>query len=362
MGAQFLSTISLCMIVKNEEEVLENCLSSIDDIVDEIIIIDTGSTDKTKEIAEQYNCKIFDFKWINDFSTARNYSFSKATKDYILWLDADDVLLEEDRKKLRKLKKTIDNEVDGYSMFYNYAFDDQGNVTLKFRRNRMVKRSKNFLWHGFVHEYLNVSGKTYDTDICITHKRVHNAGKRNINIYRQKVTEGKVLNARDKYYYAKELFDNSMYEEGLKVFNDYLENDEGWKEDKIVACGKIADYYISLKNYSVGRKYCIKSFEYDLPRGESCCRLGLSYLSENEVKKAIFWYELATTIEKPSSDWGFINESTYTWLPHLQLCVCYYKLGDNDKSYMHNNMAAKYNKNNKSIQYNKEFFESIGYK
>ncbi|WP_113673815.1 glycosyltransferase [Vallitalea guaymasensis] len=355
-------TISLCMIVKNEEDVLGNCLSSVGNLVDEIIIVDTGSTDKTKEIAKKFKAKIYDFKWINDFAAARNYSFSKATSDYILWLDADDVLLEEDIKKFKKLKRSIDKKIDAYSMFYNYAFDDKGNVILRFRRNRMVKRKRKYKWHGFVHEYIDVKGKVSNTDICITHKRVHNAGPRNINIYKQKIKEGYKLNPREIYYYGKELFDNKMYEEGIKVFSKYLEDNKGWKEDNIVACKKIADYYFDIKKYDEGRKYCFKTFEYDLPRGEACCRLGLSYLNQNEIEKAVFWYELATKLEKPSSDWGFINENTYTWLPHLQLCVCYYKLGDTDKSYEHNRIASRYNSNNESIKYNEKFFRELGYK
>ena len=76
-------SISLCMIIKNEGKVLSRCLDSIKDLVDEIIIIDTGSTDNTKTIASNYTDKIYDFEWNDNFSAARNYSFSKATKDYI---------------------------------------------------------------------------------------------------------------------------------------------------------------------------------------------------------------------------------------------------------------------------------------
>ena len=72
-------TISLCMIVKNEEKVLARCLDSIADLMDEIIIVDTGSSDNTKEIAKKYTDKIYDFTWIDDFSAARNFAFSKAT-------------------------------------------------------------------------------------------------------------------------------------------------------------------------------------------------------------------------------------------------------------------------------------------
>ena len=91
-----MATISLCMIVKNEERVLERCLECLKDIVDEMIIVDTGSTDSTKEIAKKYTDKIYDFEWIKDFSAARNYSLSFATKDYIYCADADEVIEPED--------------------------------------------------------------------------------------------------------------------------------------------------------------------------------------------------------------------------------------------------------------------------
>ena len=122
-------TISLCMIVKNEEDTLRRCIRSVKDIADEVIIVDTGSTDKTKEIAKELTDHVYDFEWIDDFSAARNFAYSKATKDYILILDADDVLLAEDRKKFKKLKKTLDPAVDMVMMKYNVGYDSDGNVT-----------------------------------------------------------------------------------------------------------------------------------------------------------------------------------------------------------------------------------------
>ena len=103
-----MPTISLCMITKNEEKYLEQCLNSVKDLVGEIIIVDTGSTDKTREIAERFNAKIFDFKWIDDFSAARNDSLKHATKGWILVLDADEVI---DEKNSEKIKKMIENEI-----------------------------------------------------------------------------------------------------------------------------------------------------------------------------------------------------------------------------------------------------------
>ena len=94
-------TISLCMIVKNEERILKRCLDSVKDLVDEIVIVDTGSTDTTRQIAERYTDKIYDFTWIDDFSAARNFAFSKATQEYIYSADADEVLSEENRQRFR---------------------------------------------------------------------------------------------------------------------------------------------------------------------------------------------------------------------------------------------------------------------
>ena len=133
-------SLSLCMIVKNEEKVLKRCLDSVKNIVDEIIIVDTGSTDKTKDIAKKFTKNIYDFKWIDDFAAARNYSFSKATKEYIMWLDADDVILKKDREKLLKLKENLDRSTDMVLLKYNTGFDENGNVNFSYYRERILKR------------------------------------------------------------------------------------------------------------------------------------------------------------------------------------------------------------------------------
>ena len=94
-----MASISLCMIVKNEEDVLARCLESVRGFVDEIVIVDTGSQDRTRQVAEKYTDKIYDFPWDDDFSAARNYGLEKATKEYCMWLDADDVILPEEAEK-----------------------------------------------------------------------------------------------------------------------------------------------------------------------------------------------------------------------------------------------------------------------
>lgn len=105
-------SISLCMIVKNEEKLLKRCLDSYRLVCDEIVIVDTGSTDRTKEIAAGYTDLIYDYPWNNDFAAARNFAFSKANCDYIFSADADEVLDEENRRQFLNLKQVLVPEID----------------------------------------------------------------------------------------------------------------------------------------------------------------------------------------------------------------------------------------------------------
>src|SRR5690242_15059907 len=86
------ANISLCMIVKNEEASLATCLQSAADLVNEVIVVDTGSSDQTKAIAARFGARVHDFAWVNDFSAARNESLRQASGEWIFWLDADESL------------------------------------------------------------------------------------------------------------------------------------------------------------------------------------------------------------------------------------------------------------------------------
>ena len=101
--------ISLCMIVKNEERSLSRTLESVKELVDEIIIVDTGSKDSTIDIAKSFNAEIFHFDWIDDFSAARNESLKYANREWVLILDADEILDEESANELLQIVKTKRN-------------------------------------------------------------------------------------------------------------------------------------------------------------------------------------------------------------------------------------------------------------
>lgn len=356
-------SISLCMIVKNEEEVIGRCLESVKDLVDEINIVDTGSTDKTKEIVSNFTDRIFDFEWIHNFAAARNFSFQQATKDYILWIDADDVFMEEDRKKFKRLKETLSPEVDAVSMVYNLGFDEDGHVSALLRRNRLAKRSNNFQWVGDVHEYLAVHGNIYHSDIAVSHLPLKHDTNRNIGIYRKMVEMGKEFSPRDLYYYANELSDHGEYLQAIEKYEEFLETKQGWVEDNIRACLRMADCYLELKEKDKAITATLRTFSYDKPRPEACCRIGFYFMEQNKNNEAIYWYKhalLNSTSE--GSSVGLQNPAFSTWLPHLQLCVLYDRLKDYETAYMHNELARNYKPNSEKVLYNKKYFDNILFK
>lgn len=353
-------TISLCMIVKNEEDTLKRCIDSVKDIVDEINIVDTGSTDKTREIAAGLTKRVYDFKWINDFSAARNFSYSKATKDYILILDADDVLLEEDREKLKNLKKTLPPEVDIVLMPYNVGFDSSGNVTLSYYRERLSRRSKNFQWQEPVHEHLSYSGNVIYSDVCITHKKIHptEAG-RNLRIYEGLVEQGRELTPRAQYYYARELFYNGRHEEAIAYFEKFLEGQMGWIEDNIRACLMLAKCKSALKDRRGRLHALLRSFEFDTPRAEACCEIGYYFKEHRDYNRARFWFELALKLEKPKGKLGFNMIDYSGYIPNIELCVCCDKMGMLEEAYKYHKAAQQYKPNSAAVLYNEEYFNRV---
>ena len=202
-----MPTISLCMIVKNEEAYLARALKSVAGLVDEIIIVDTGSTDRTREIASGFTSKVCSFPWKDDFSDARNYSFSQASMDYCMWMDADDILEEKEKDKFLQLKHTLSPDTDIVMMKYNTAFDEAGNPSFSYFRERWIRNSTQYRWVGAVHEVIPPKGRIIYSDIAISHKKT-GAGDpdRNLKIYRKMIAEGKSLDARQQYYYGRELY------------------------------------------------------------------------------------------------------------------------------------------------------------
>ncbi|NOU81087.1 glycosyltransferase [Paenibacillus sp. LMG 31459] len=338
-------TISLCMIVRNEQATLERCIHSVQEAVDEIIIVDTGSTDSTKEIAGRWTPHVRDYKWKHHFADARNYSFEQAAMDYILWLDADDVLLPAELQKLLELKHSLSPDIDRVSMPYHCDFDEYGHATLKVRRVRLVRRSRNYEWTGAVHEDLSIEeGGCLDSDIVITHRKNHSRSdtKRNLRIYELLLSSGVEFTARDTLHYAMELHQHSFYEQAVLYYQQFIDSNQRTIEDIIHVCSKLADCYYHMGNRDKEQEWIFKSFTYDIPRPEFCCRLAYFFLEKEQFQQAVYWYKLAIESPPPVNPWAISNDVARTWLPHMQLGMCYYHLNAYELSYHHNKIASGY--------------------
>ena len=193
-AAKNKSTLSLCMIVKNEEQHLTRCLMSATPVVDEIIIVDTGSTDRTKDIARAFGAKVFDFPWTNDFSEARNVSLSKATGDWILVLDADEVISSLDYPAIEKIVKkkpakpvaynlntrNYTNEVNTKGWVANdrkYLREEAGIGWFPSAKVRLFANDKRIKFHNPVHEFVEGSLEKAGIEIKPSGIPVHHYGR-----------------------------------------------------------------------------------------------------------------------------------------------------------------------------------------
>ena len=352
-------TVSLCMIVKNEAEVLARCLESAAGLVDEIILVDTGSTDGTKEIAARFTDRIYEFAWEDDFAAARNYAFSLAEREYCLWLDADDVLLPPDQKLFRTLKETLPPTTSVVMAKYNTGFDDAGNVVFSYYRERLIKNRAGFRWKGAVHEVIEPAGEIVYADFAVTHRKIRASDPdRNLRIYEKLLAQGATLEPRQQFYYGRELFDHGRYAEAQEVFAAFLAEGRGWRENNIDACRLQSLCLERLNQSEKAVSALLQSFVYDRPRAEICCELGRWFFTREDYHTAAYWYTAALLCPRNDKTGAFTLPDCYGFLPCLQLCVCYSRLGDQDRAEHLNELAASFKPDAPEVLHNRAWFES----
>jgi tetratricopeptide (TPR) repeat protein len=194
--------LSLCMIVKDEEEMLPRCLEAAKPAVDEMIVVDTGSTDRTVEIAESFGARVLHHEWNGSFSDARNVSLEAATGDWIIYLDADEVLVAEDAQRLRALTGRVWREAFAL-VETNYTGDIEDGTALTHNALRMFRNRPEYRFKGRLHEQMAYALPGYLTErIEYTQLRLEHYGylgvvrdakdksRRNLELLEQQVAEG----------------------------------------------------------------------------------------------------------------------------------------------------------------------------
>ncbi len=293
-----MATFSLCMIVRNEEAFLSRCIDSLKDMMDEIIIVDTGSTDRTKEIARQYTDQIFDFPWIDDFAAARNFAFEKAHCDYIYSADADEILDEENQRRLANLKKEILPEIEIVQM--HYITQEKYRTTQNFTdeyRPKLFKRLRTFTWIHPVHEVVRLNPIVFDSDIEILHLPQEKHNRRDFSIFLKTYEKEGALQPELFHMYARELFlsgDKEDFALALPIAQDFYKEDTeeiSWDILQEALC-ILAHYYYLTKDFETFFNLAFKTL-HDFPCSEICYDIGLHFEERGDTKEACYWFELA---------------------------------------------------------------------
>ncbi|MFZ5965979.1 MAG: glycosyltransferase [Bacillota bacterium] len=238
--------LSLCMIVKNEEKNLSRCLESVKDIIDEMVIVDTGSTDATVKIAESYGASVYFFEWNENFSDARNFSISKAKGEWILIMDADDELQASDKFKIPPLLNN--DNVDIY-LFQTLSYVGKKN-SLDTANNlfvRLIRNHKGYRYEGAIHEQIRHFSDFVDGNkVKIEEITVYHYG------YLENASDQQRKSKRNIEILERLLVDNT--EDNFHLFN-------------------MGNEYLRLRDYPKALHYYVKAYQNFMPNAAHSSKL-----------------------------------------------------------------------------------------
>ena len=322
------------MIVKNEERMIERALACARPICDEMIVVDTGSTDRTVELAEAMGARVFNFPWIDDFAAARNASFDHCTCDWIMWLDADDIITEENQQKILQQKEA--GMPDWFNVIvtsYNVWLGIHHEQMRVMRRERLIRRGSGLRWQHAVHE--NIDHPTYGTnyryDIAIDH-RSDETTRPERTLRNRRLMELAIEGGADHFdilkNYAIDLFDQGRWEEAAAYFLKARERrpNSHREYDILHSLSMCARYSGDLEQ---SLRWATEAAAYDNTQPDGHVMIALYHVDRMEWTDAIIHLTAAT-----ECNWEDRRESPYVRpiyfsdAPWDLLAQCYERVGD----------------------------------
>jgi tetratricopeptide (TPR) repeat protein len=284
--------ISLCMILKNEEKFLPGCLRTAKDLVDEIIVVDTGSTDRTMEIAREYGAKVYEHSWQNDFSLHRNQSMDYATGDWILILDADEELEPSEHALIRSA--TARREIDAVTfVVYNKI---QGGRTGFLNSHRLFRSGKGYHYSGIVHNQLMMDGISLASQFKVIHhgyglsdEQMRAKGKRTEALLMKQIEENPDnafahFNLAQIYRGLGE--PQKSLDHALKVIENLSVKEIDRRHVYVMALDQIGCAYVGLEQLEKAKEYFYKALEIKDDYLDPLFNLGYVYSKEGKFDKA----------------------------------------------------------------------------
>lgn len=364
-AAQARLTLALCMIVKNEESFLRQCLESVKAVVDEIVIVDTGSTDATPDIAREFGAKLVDFEWTGSFSEARNESLRHATADWILVLDADEVISPQTLQNLRSLIEMPIGGLGGYQLRIRNLQSDTNDVdAVEHYMMRLFPNQPELRFTGVIHEQLG------PTDPELPFERMATP---DVLVLHYGYT-GQIMDSRDKYRRNLDLIRQSLETEPENPFHWFnlglthrinQEQDESLAAlEKAVelshalpalptymaACySYIASILIEREEYAKARDFCDAAPEICRENPDFWVNLGSIHNGLGSYDEAIEAFEHAMSMRSRSFMAVVSDRAATTWKPYAGIGNTYLMQNNFDQADFYFRRALKENAHNPEI-------------
>ena len=338
-------TISLCMIVKDEEEFLSQCLQNVEGVVDEVIIVDTGSSDATLEIAHSFKAKVFQHEWKEDFSEARNFSLSHATSEWILFLDADELL---EQKSAQRLPVVLQSTRYFGFFFCIYNIKEDGFVSGRHYTVRLFRNQKGVRFAGKIHEQVLPLGKLVYSGMNIYHfgydldpERMKKKNERNAHILKQAIAsrgEDPVL----RYHLANIHLLLGEYKQAMEHAKVGMELTEKVKEKNslyLTTLQVLTEVYYHLGEWDKAEACCSKSLSIRDDFIDALYTLARIYRLKNDYRRTILTYH--RFLEKKrlidcETERGFFFRGLTSWgkeaKAHNDLGGIFYENGNLDRA------------------------------
>lgn len=317
------------MIVKNEAENLGPCLDCLRDLADEIVVVDTGSTDGTKQAAARYTRKIYDYEWTGDFAAARNYAFSLASMEYIYSADADERIDEPNRRRFLLLKEALLPEVEIVQMRYANQLEKGGvyNFDEEYRP-KLFKRLRTFRWISPIHETVVTAPVVFDSDVVIGHYPKERHAARDLAAFLRASAAGP-LDGRLQHMYAMELYvagEDSDFCRAREYFAATLEDSSRPPDALTEARCVVARAARVAGDQETFYKMALAGVA-GAPCCEICCEIGEFYFSRQDYKEAAQWFYAAAS----GMECVLLAKAAGPW-PMERLSECCRQLGEPEEA------------------------------
>jgi len=330
------------IICKDSESTIAATIESISKCTDFLNITDTGSQDKTKEIIKetcnklQFPFKLTDFQWIDDFAAARNFNFQQIPPeaDWLVWVDSDDIIEEDKPNYLRDLAKGAPPQIGAFWIPYHYAFDEFGNVTTMFIRERLLRACFGWKWQCRVHETVVSNSPCQmvkDAGVRIKHTSRHgDRAERNFKLLERMLIE-EPEHLRTWMYMGHQHFAGGNWKEAIQWYQKFAGHPDVLPIERYQALTYACRASMSLNDFQQASYFALTALEVFPEWGEAYVLLSMAYGRMGQFQKSIFWGEASRGKGIPE-EVIFINPLDYTFNVEVCLFEAYASLGQMDKS------------------------------